>query len=90
MHRHGGGHSYECPACGKPLTLGAIMTKPQQYDTFELAKDLNSVIRKGMQGVILEILSENIFEVEFVERDGTNLEFNGQKTFTIDANFIND
>jgi len=23
VHRHGGGHSYECPACGKPLTLGA-------------------------------------------------------------------
>ena len=25
MHRHGGGHSYECPACGKPRTLGAII-----------------------------------------------------------------
>jgi len=32
VHRHGGGHSYKCPACGKPRTLAAT------YQTFNRMK----------------------------------------------------
>ena len=65
------------------------MMRPRlQYEVFELAKDLNPVIKKGMKGVILEIYDRDAFEVEFVKGDGTNFEFEGQFTFTIDNSYI--
>jgi hypothetical protein len=60
----------------------------QQYDTFELVVDLNPVIKKGLQGVILEIWDEQTYEVEFVDKDGINLEFEGIATFTVNISFI--
>jgi hypothetical protein len=64
------------------------MVTVKQYDIFVLERDINPVIRKGMQGVILEIWNNNSFEIEFVKDDGTNYEFNGQSTFTVDKSFI--
>ena len=61
-----------------------------EHDIFILARDLNPILRKGMEGVILIILSENAFEVEFVKNDGTNYEFEGNCTFTIDKSFISE
>ena len=55
----------------------------KQYDVFELARDINPVIKKGMKGVILEILKPGVFEVEFVKDDATNYAFDGQSTFTL-------
>lgn len=60
----------------------------QQYETFELIKDLNPVITKGMRGVILEIYDQDTYEVEFVKDDGTNYEYEGQGTFTIKSDVI--
>ena len=70
------------------VPLGATMQTIRQYDVFLLAKDLNHEITKGMQGVILEIWGDNGFEIEFVKEDGTNHEFNGEATFTVDRSFI--
>ena len=67
---------------------GATMQTIKQYDVFLLAKDLNQIITKGMQGVILEIWDENGFEIEFVREDGTNYEYDGASTFTVDRSFI--
>ena len=64
------------------------MKQFKQYDIFELSMDLNPEITMGMTGVILEVLSNNIYEVEFVEEDGTNLEFEGQSTFTVDLSYF--
>jgi hypothetical protein len=64
------------------------MQNLKQYDVFILAKDINPAIVSGMQGVILEIWNENDFEVEFVKDDGTNYQYEGQPTFTIDRSFI--
>jgi hypothetical protein len=58
------------------------------YDTFILSKDLNPIITRGMQGVVLMVFTENNFEVEFVKGDGMNYEFEGQFTFTIDTSYI--
>ena len=55
----------------------------KQYDVFKLARDINPVIKKGMKGVILEIWKPGVFEVEFVKDDATNYEFEGQSTFTL-------
>ena len=64
------------------------MQNLKQYDIFILAKDINYAITSGMQGVILEIWDENAFEVEFVKDDGSNYQYEGQATFTIDRSFI--
>lgn len=64
--------------------------KIKQYDTFTLGKDVNHAIVKGMAGVVLEIWSDDSYEVEFVKPDGTNYEFNGQFTFTIDRSYISE
>lgn len=41
-----------------------------------------------MQGVILEIWDDKNYEIEFVKDDGTNHEYNGEATFTVDKSFI--
>jgi hypothetical protein len=64
------------------------MKRPRQYDIFKLSKDVNPAVREGMTGVILEVLSRNSFEVEFVKSDGTNVEYLGEATFTIDLSLI--
>ena len=60
----------------------------KKYDVFFLAKDLNPIITKGMQGVILELWDEDGFEIEFVHEDGTNYEYNGRATFSVDRSYI--
>jgi hypothetical protein len=74
----------------KTIPSGAGMQKINQYDVFLLGKDLNPIMTKGMQGVILEIWDDNNFEIEFPKEDGTNYEFDGMATFTIDRSFIGD
>ena len=54
-----------------------------QYQCFELKRDINPVIIKGMQGVILEILDHDTYIVEFVKKDGTNYEYDGTGVFTL-------
>lgn len=65
-----------------------MMQRLKQYDVFILKRDLNPVIVKGMEAVILEIWNNDSYEVEFVKQDGTNYEFDGQSTFTIDQSYI--
>ena len=49
--------------------------------SFELSRDINPEITKGMMGVILEVLEpDKSFEVEFPREDGGNY---GDKSFTI-------
>lgn len=58
----------------------------EQNQSFELSRDINAEITKGMMGVILEILEpDKKFEVEFPREDGSNY---GDKTFTIDIDDI--
>ena len=64
------------------------MNTIKQYDVFKLAQDINPNITKGIEGVILEIYDSKTYEVEFVKEDGSNYEFEGQFTFTIDSSFI--
>lgn len=59
-----------------------------QHDCFLLAKDLNPAISRGLEGVILEILDEDHYLVEFGKEDGTSHEFEGAWTFIIDRSFI--
>ena len=65
------------------------MNTIKQYDCFKLTKDLNPVIPKGTVGVILDSYpTGKDYEVEFPLKDGTNLEFNNQISFTVDQSYI--
>lgn len=55
----------------------------KQYDTFILKEEINPVLKKGMQGVILEIFNSEFIEAEFVKPDGTNWEFENSFTFSL-------
>ena len=58
----------------------------EKDQSFELSRDINEEITRGMMGVILEILEpEKSFEVEFPREDGSNY---GDKTFTISMDYI--
>jgi hypothetical protein len=53
----------------------------EQNQSFELSRDINPEVTKGMMGVILNILEpDKTFEAEFPREDGSNY---GDKTFTI-------
>ena len=60
----------------------------QHYQVIELTRDLNAVLKTGMQGTILEVWDEYTYEVEFLDGKGFNYEFNGQGIFTLTANDI--
>ena len=61
----------------------------EQYDSFELSKDLNPLIVKGMMGIILEILEpEKLFKVEFPQEDDSNYVYEGKSSFTISSDYI--
>ncbi len=65
------------------------MIKLNQYDSFELLVDINPNIQKGMIGVVLEIYdSLDDYEVEFIKSDGTNFDYNGECTFTLNRKDI--
>ena len=58
----------------------------EQDQSFELSRDINLEITKGMMGVILKILEpDKSFEVEFPREDGSNY---GDRTFTISMDYI--
>ena len=53
----------------------------EKDQSFELSRDINPEITKGMMGVILGVLEpDKSFEVEFPREDGGNY---GDKSFTI-------
>ncbi len=56
-----------------------------QYQVIEVIDSINAVIKAGMQGVILEILGDNNYEVEFLNADGINYEFEGSYMFTLNT-----
>lgn len=60
----------------------------QQYQIIELINDVNPILRQGMQGVILEVWNENTVEAEFLDADGSNYEYQGNATFTLNTNDI--
>jgi len=60
----------------------------EQYQIIELIKDLNPVIKAGMQGVILEIYDDTNYEVEFVKKDGSNYVYQEKGTFTISSDYF--
>ena len=53
------------------------------YDLVELTEDLNPAILKGMQGTVIAIYYNKIFEVEFVDPDGYKISYMDQLAFKV-------
>lgn len=51
----------------------------QKYQIVELVNDITPSLTKGMQGVILKIWNDMTVEVEFLDSDGFNYEYHGQR-----------
>ncbi len=60
-----------------------INEQVNEYDVFELTREVNPVLRKGMQGTILMVLDFDNFLVEFVDNDGFNYVFEDEAVFTL-------
>jgi hypothetical protein len=57
--------------------------KMVQYQVVKSTEDINEKIKKGTKGVILEVLSESVFLVEFVNEKNETLD-DGMTTVTAD------
>jgi hypothetical protein len=53
------------------------------YDLVELLDDLNPKILTGMQGTVIAIYYDKIFEVEFVDQDGYKINYINQLAFKV-------
>ena len=62
--------------------------KNREHAVFLLTKDLNPLIIKGSQGVVVYVYSQHVFEVEFVNADGTNINYEGQSTFKVNSEIM--
>jgi hypothetical protein len=58
-----------------------------EHDVFILLEDLNPNIIEGMRGVCLQVYPNKVL-VEFVKKDGTNYEYQGQEMFTIKKDLV--
>jgi len=52
-------------------------------DKVELTESLNSSIKKGMKGIVLEQLKADTFEIEVVDKEGNNVIHEENLTFTV-------
>lgn len=60
----------------------------KEYDIFILKENLNPLLPKGSKGVILMTYPNNFFEVEFVKKDASNVEYDGRSTFTVSGELL--
>ncbi|WP_165824127.1 DUF4926 domain-containing protein [Pseudochryseolinea flava] len=59
------------------------MESINQYDVIEITEDINPKVKRGMQGAILEKYNEDDFEIEILDKEGVNISFGNQFTFTV-------
>lgn len=70
----------------KPTSPIEILEKKYLYKTIELTDNLNSELKSGQTGTILEVIDEKSALAEFYDRDGNQIEWNGESVFEISLN----
>ena len=55
----------------------------KQYDIVNLLFDINTNIKKGMKAVVLEKYDSHSFEIEVLDKEGRNIEYQNQFIFTV-------
>jgi hypothetical protein len=67
----------------KPIKPKKALDKKLLYKNIELTENLNSELKVGQKGAILEIIDKNKVFAEFYDRNGKQIELNDELVFEI-------
>ena len=67
----------------KPIKPKKALEKKLLYKNIELTENLNSELKDGQKGVILEVIDKNKVFAEFYDRNGKQIELNNELVFEI-------
>lgn len=70
----------------EPVSLIKTIENKFLYKDIELIEDLNSTLKAGNKGIVLEIIDENSVFAEFYNKDGIQIEENNELVFEISMN----
>lgn len=70
----------------KPIEPIKALEKKLLYKKIELTEDLNSVLKSGQIGSVLEVVNKNKVFAEFYDKDGKQIEWNNELVFEIEMN----
>ncbi|MCB0486313.1 MAG: hypothetical protein KDC47_08970, partial [Flavobacteriaceae bacterium] len=63
-----------------------VLEKKYLYKEIELIDNLNSTLKSGLKGAIIEVIDEHRFFAEFYDLNGHQMEYNGEFVFKIGMN----
>ena len=67
----------------KPIEPKKALEKKLLYKNIELTENLNSKLKVGQKGVILEVIDKNKVFAEFYDRNGNQIELNRELVFEL-------
>ena len=67
----------------KPIKPKKVLEKKLLYKNIELTENLNSDLKVGQKGAILEVIDKNKVFAEFYDRNGKQIELNNELVFEI-------
>ena len=67
----------------KPIKPKKALEKKLLYKNIELTENLNSELKVGQKGAILEVIDKNKVFVEFYDPNGNQIELNNELVFEI-------
>ncbi|WP_440881155.1 hypothetical protein [Tenacibaculum sp. C7A-26P2] len=70
----------------KPITPKKALENKLLYKRIELTENLNSVLKAGQIGAILEIINKEKVFAEFYDEKGNQIEINGDLVFKVGIN----
>lgn len=70
----------------KPTDPQKSLDKKLLYKKIELTENLNSVLKSGQIGAILEVINQNKVFAEFYDTQGNQIEWNDELVFKINMN----
>jgi hypothetical protein len=70
----------------KPIDPQKAREKKLLYKNIELTENLNSVLKAGQNGTILEVINQDKVFAEFYDRKGNQIEWDNELVFEIKMN----
>ena len=70
----------------KPIDPKKALEKKLLYKKIELTENLNSELKSGQKGAILEVINKNKVFAEFYDGNGKQIELNNELVFEIGIN----
>ena len=67
----------------KPIDPKKALEKKLLYKKIELTENLNSELKSGQKGAILEVINKDKVFAEFYDRNGKQIELNNELVFEI-------